>query len=98
MDFGGETEKLESLVTSLAVNARPLRGLVLEVEDAGVPGVVRRKPVGLMVVLGAGRECDVVLVDRKVSRVHAEVRAGTGGVVVVDKDSRNGTRVNDALI
>jgi DNA-binding NtrC family response regulator len=98
MEFGGHTEELEGLVTSLAAAARPPRGLVLEVEDAGVPGPVRRKTVGLVVVIGAGRECDLVLIDRKVSRTHAEVRAAPGGVVVVDRDSRNGTRVNDALV
>jgi DNA-binding NtrC family response regulator len=98
MEFGGPTEELTGLVTSLAADARPPRGLVLEVEDAGAPGTKRRRAIGLVVVVGAGRECDLVLVDRKVSRIHAEVRAATGGVVVVDRDSRNGTRVNDALV
>ena len=48
--------------------------------------------------IGAGRECDVVLQDKAVSRLHAEVRAARGGVLVVDLDSRNGTRVNNAMI
>ena len=91
----GRTQKLDGLVTSLATTARPLRGLVLAYEEDGVHLEVS---VGLMCVVGAGRDADVVLRDRAVSRQHAEVRAAPGGVLVVDKDSRNGTRVNGALI
>jgi DNA-binding NtrC family response regulator len=94
----GPTEKLEGLVTSLATTARPLRGLVLEIQDAGVPGEKTLRRLGLITIIGAGRECDVVLKDRAVSRRHAEVRAAPGGVVVTDCDSRNGTKVSGANI
>jgi DNA-binding NtrC family response regulator len=95
MDLDGRTEKLDALVTSLATAQRPLRGLALEFDEgAGAQHVA----IGLVATIGAGRECDVVVGARAVSRLHAEVRAAAGGVVVVDKDSRNGTRVNGALI
>jgi len=45
--------------------------------------------------IGRSRECDVVLEDRNVSRRHAEVRVGPGGVWTVhDLGSTNGVRVN----
>ena len=47
----------------------------------------------------AGRHCLALIEqpidDTRVSRVHAEVRLGASGYVLVDHGSRNGTRVND---
>jgi len=50
------------------------------------------------VTLGRLPECDVVLNDPNVSRRHAEFRRTTGGVVVTDLGSTNGTRVNGAPV
>lgn len=47
-------------------------------------------------VLTVGRDpvCDLVLTDPTVSRRHAEIRHVDGGWLVIDLDSRNGTRLN----
>jgi ABC transport system ATP-binding/permease protein len=54
---------------------------------------------GVRIRLGRGRECEVQPVDASdtiVSRVHAELRVGlTGGLVIEDAGSTNGTFVND---
>ena len=53
---------------------------------------------GARIRLGRGRECEVQPVesaDRVVSRVHAELTVGpTGGLLIQDAESRNGTFVN----
>jgi hypothetical protein len=57
-----------------------------------------RHPLGTTpVTIGRLPECDVVLSDANASRRHVEVRPatdGTGGYVVVDLGSTNGTKVN----
>lgn len=45
-------------------------------------------------VIGRGPECDVVVPDRQVSREHARVSPGEGGIWIEDLDSKNGTHVN----
>ncbi len=44
--------------------------------------------------LGRSRQCDVLLDDPNVSRVHAEVRPRGGSWVLSDLDSTNGSRLN----
>ena len=44
--------------------------------------------------LGRRFDCDIVVEDSRASRLHAELRLTASGVVVVDKGSMNGTRVN----
>lgn len=57
---------------------------------------------GTRIRLGRGRECEVQPVDSNdttVSRVHAELTVGTtGGLVVRDADSKNGTFLNGERI
>ena len=56
-------------------------------------------PLGLApLVLGKSPECDLVVADPKVSRVHCEVRLTEQGVLVRDVDSRNGTFLRDVRI
>src|SRR5262245_12653018 len=43
------------------------------------------------VTLGAGDECTLRVDDPTVSRVHAKMQRGEGGVVVTDLQSTNGT-------
>ena len=50
------------------------------------------------VTIGRLDDCEIQLSDKNVSRRHAEVRPEGSGFVVVDLDSTNGTRVNDARI
>lgn len=44
--------------------------------------------------LGRGPDLDIVLAERSVSRIHAELRADKGGFVLTDRGSSQGTRVN----
>ncbi len=45
-------------------------------------------------IFGRAPDCDVVLHDKSVSRVHAAILLGGSGPVIRDLGSRNGTRVN----
>ncbi|GGK70500.1 peptide-binding protein [Sphaerisporangium melleum] len=45
-------------------------------------------------VVGRGSECDLVLTDLTVSRVHAELRHESDSWLLVDLGSLNGTRLN----
>ena len=48
---------------------------------------------GLRLRVGRGREMDVILRSRKVSRFHAELEVTARGYRLTDRDSTNGTRV-----
>ncbi len=50
------------------------------------------------VVLGRSPECQVVLKDFGISRIHARIVVGEDGVRIIDNNSKNGTRVNDVQI
>ena len=59
----------------------------------------KRFPIGdAPATLGRGEDCDVVIPDPAVSRLHAELRQEADGFVVSDRGSANGTRVNGTLI
>jgi DNA-binding NtrC family response regulator len=89
------TVELTGIATSSAEG--PARGLGLVVDDG--PDRGRSVSVGIRTVkIGAGDVCDLVLSDRAVSRVHVEVRAVRGGLVVKDAGSTNGTFVGGARI
>jgi len=49
-------------------------------------------------VVGRNLECDIVISDSNVSRTHAEFASANGEVVVRDKGSTNGTKVNGVQI
>ncbi len=53
---------------------------------------------GLPIVIGRGQETDIVLKDKNVSRVHAEIHAIGEQLFVRDLDSLNGTRLNGEVI
>jgi len=46
------------------------------------------------ITIGRGPECNVVIPDRQVSRVHARLRRGEHGFEVEDLGSKNGTHLN----
>ena len=62
-------------------------------------GVVReiaiRKPE---LVIGRDSDCDIVINDRNVSRHHLRITEDSGGLVVTDLGSANGTFVNSSPI
>lgn len=47
--------------------------------------------------IGRGEECDIVLDDVKISRVHAELVFEGSDLIFRDNDSTNGSKINDAL-
>jgi hypothetical protein len=67
---------------------------IVEGPDAG-----RRLTVGRGIVVGRDpAEVDVVLTDKLLSRRHLRIEPSTGGAVVEDLASRNGTLVNHHVI
>jgi len=51
-----------------------------------------------VVTLGRDGSCDIVIDDPSVSRVHAVLSVTNGQLTVEDRDSKNGTRVDDQRI
>ena len=49
-------------------------------------------------LLGRDPDCDIVIPMRQVSRHHARIFQGEGGVLAEDLDSKNGTYINGHLI
>jgi transcriptional regulator with PAS, ATPase and Fis domain len=72
---------------SLRVAASPPRGAIIEVPLAVEP-----------LVVGTSPECDLCLVDSRVSRRHCEIRLTERGVIIKDLGSKNGTFVGDVQI
>ena len=50
------------------------------------------------IVLGREATCDVVVVDRQISRFHARLTPTSEGVILEDLGSKNGTYLNSALL
>ncbi len=69
----------------------------LVVEEPGVPSrsvEIGSKPL----VVGSGKNCDLVLADPHVSNRHVEFFRTAGGVALRDLGSSNGTRVSNILV
>ena len=49
-------------------------------------------------ILGRAPDCQVVLKDFGISRQHAKLIADPGGVRIMDLGSKNGTKINGALV
>ncbi len=49
-------------------------------------------------LIGRGEDCDIVLLDRQVSRHHARIRRTTDGYVIEDLCSKNHTHLNGVRI
>lgn len=75
-------------VTAKRMSKKDLDVEVLEVIKA--PG----NPYPERVSVGRARNCDVVMRDPSVSKLHAHFRVGGPRLELVDIDSQNGTRVN----
>jgi hypothetical protein len=50
------------------------------------------------IILGRGQENEVCVSDSKCSRRHCQIERNDHGYKLIDLESRNGTRVNDALV
>ncbi len=68
------------------------------VQSGGEPG--KTYDLGLNGMLSVGRQSanDIVVSDEQVSRRHAEIKGVTGGAMVTDLGSSNGTFVNGARV
>lgn len=69
------------------------------------PPAVLTLPTGQQISLREGRysvgrslDCDIVISDPNVSREHAEFVCAAGDVIVRDKNSTNGTKVNGVAV
>ncbi|MSO44511.1 MAG: FHA domain-containing protein [Thermoleophilia bacterium] len=102
-DVGRSTEttgRLDTLVTTGTAAAGSVRNLgpalAARLPGGGIGEVFPlTKPV---TTVGRSPGCDIFLDDITVSRLHAEVREGVEGFVLVDDGSTNGTYVNRRLI
>jgi DNA-binding NtrC family response regulator len=94
------TPNRETLCESGIANSSarpPPRNYLLQVTS----GPSRHIPVALggrPVVVGAGPTCDMILDDPRVSRRHAEIRAGLEGIQISDLGSTNGVWVDGVRI
>jgi transcriptional regulator with PAS, ATPase and Fis domain len=86
-----------TLTSNRQDDALHVPGLVLSAASAGKPAV--QVSLGLRpIVVGTSPECDLVVVDPKVSRRHCEVALTTRGVVIRDLGSKNGTFVGKVAL
>jgi len=53
---------------------------------------------GLIKQIGRGTDCDIVIPDPQVSRLHARLEKAGEGWVILDLESRNGTLVNGEAV
>jgi pSer/pThr/pTyr-binding forkhead associated (FHA) protein len=59
---------------------------------------LRLETMGRRYVAGRGETCDLQLVSEEISREHAEILRLWDGAVISDLGSKNGVRVNDAVV
>jgi len=88
----GETRITALLCTDDQTGELVARRWRIEVEDGPDAGATLVRDVGTVTV-GSHRDADLRLSDTAVSRYHLELRLLAEGVLAVDLDSRNGTRV-----
>jgi diguanylate cyclase (GGDEF)-like protein len=75
-----------------AIQARPMRGVLLRLDTAS-PGMTLPLPDEPL-RFGRGREAEARIDDEGVSRIHAEIRKTSDGYEIQDLASRNGTVVS----
>ena len=107
---GRAIERVDDEPTTITFTIDPDPGAAIEVDprDAGAHGmlVVTRGPntgseyrlEHVITTVGRHPDSDVFLDDVTVSRRHVEVERGTGGIVVRDVGSLNGTYLNQRRI
>ena len=87
-EVGFSTQVVDPVSLRRSTVRRPQNIEVLPVVKA--PG----NPYPDRVSVGRARNCDIVMRDPSVSKLHAHFRVGGGKLELVDIDSQNGTRVN----
>jgi hypothetical protein len=87
-DVGFATQVVDPITLKRSTVRRPQNIEVLSiVKAAGNPYPDR-------VSVGRARNCDIVMRDPSISKLHAHFRIGEVKVELVDIDSQNGTRIN----
>lgn len=92
-DLEGETTEPESEEAPEADHPAPSIFLIEIRHDDGPPRTYEL-PEG-RTVLGRGRNCDITIDDKLLSRKHAQLVVRRGEVVIDDLDSKNGTYIDD---
>jgi len=88
-DLGYDTAFVVGAAEGLEVSVPPSRELnVVELVKS------RSNPFADRISIGRASNCDVVLGDSSVSKLHAHVRESNGELVLTDVGSQNGTLVN----
>jgi len=87
-EVGFSTQVVDPVSLRRSTVRRPQNIEVLPVVKA--PG----NPYPDRVSVGRARNCDIVMRDPSVSKLHAHFRVGGARLELVDIDSQNGTRVN----
>lgn len=64
----------------------------------GAPSKRVLPPPESTLVIGRGDEANWILIDEDLSRVHAEIRRGWDGTRILDRGSKNGTKVDGTRI
>ena len=82
----------DARVTLTDFRPRSVKVPVLRIAVTLPDGRVVEAPLGLDAIsVGTGAECDLVLVDDRVSRRHCRLALTERGVLIEDLDSKNGT-------
>jgi pSer/pThr/pTyr-binding forkhead associated (FHA) protein len=95
----GQTRVRFVAADSPATQAEPglLQGCSLRVVQ-GLLDALRFPLQHRVTTIGRSKKCDVFLEDPQVSKLHAEIILGERGARIVDKDSRNGIKVNRVAV
>jgi hypothetical protein len=64
------------------------------VRGPGAPSKRQLAPPQSALVIGRGDEAGWIIIDEDLSRLHAEIRRGWDGTRIVDRDSKNGTKLD----
>lgn len=89
--LGVRTPKEEDLSAAETV-LRRREMYMLEVDVPAFPSLV---PIEGVLLIGRGKDCDIRLEDKLVSRNHARLVSDSGVITIEDLGTTNGTRVND---
>jgi DNA-binding NtrC family response regulator len=94
--MGGD-DRTETATPNAAVATLPAVAGVVALFTEGRPAVSRPLGVRAAVRIGHSDEADLVLLDTKASRLHAELEPAAGGILVTE-GSRNGVSVDGCRI
>lgn len=68
------------------------------IRGRGAPSRRALQPPESTLVIGRGDEAGWIIVDEDLSRMHAEIRRGWDGTRIIDRGSKNGTKVDGTRV